>query len=186
MTGHGGPKQTLSSGRACAQVTVTFNADVSDGMNWRFKPTQRAVKVRLPAPQSWQGGRSGWLQAEQSGERCACKSRGRAGRSCIRAASRPCLEACAAAPGPSNRASARTPRDTGSPSGTASSRRLLHGCRRPTPRGARRAAGAAGAEHARVLHRAQPERPCRDGRVNIQRGAAAGRAVLQQDPVLLL
>ena len=68
MTGHDGPKQTLSSGRACAQVTVTFNADVSDGMNWRFKPTQRAVKVRPPAPQSWQGGRSGWLQAEQSGE----------------------------------------------------------------------------------------------------------------------
>lgn len=28
-----------------AQVTVTFNADVSDGMNWRFVPTQRAVKV---------------------------------------------------------------------------------------------------------------------------------------------
>ena len=24
---------------------MTFNADVSDGMNWRFLPTQRAVKV---------------------------------------------------------------------------------------------------------------------------------------------
>ena len=28
---------------------MTFNADVSDGMNWRFVPTQRAVKVSCEA-----------------------------------------------------------------------------------------------------------------------------------------
>ena len=27
------------------QITVSFNADVSDGMPWRFMPAQRSVKV---------------------------------------------------------------------------------------------------------------------------------------------
>ncbi|KAK9831942.1 hypothetical protein WJX81_001558 [Elliptochloris bilobata] len=36
----------LEAAAAAREVTVSFNADVSDGMNWRFLPTQRAVKVR--------------------------------------------------------------------------------------------------------------------------------------------
>ena len=33
--------------RACAarEITVSFNADVDDSLPWRFKPTQRSVKV---------------------------------------------------------------------------------------------------------------------------------------------
>jgi len=27
------------------EITVTFNADVNDGMPWKFQPTQRSVKV---------------------------------------------------------------------------------------------------------------------------------------------
>lgn len=38
---------------ACArrEITVTFNADVSDGMPWRFSPTQRSVKASVPTGQ---------------------------------------------------------------------------------------------------------------------------------------
>lgn len=38
--------------RAAAQreVTVTFNADVTDGMPWRFVPAQRSVKARTFSP----------------------------------------------------------------------------------------------------------------------------------------
>lgn len=36
---------SLESAAAARNLTVTFNADVSDGMNWKFIPTQRSVKI---------------------------------------------------------------------------------------------------------------------------------------------
>ena len=36
---------TLEQAAAACQLTITFNADVSDGLPWRFQPTQRSVKV---------------------------------------------------------------------------------------------------------------------------------------------
>jgi len=35
----------LEAAAASREITVTFNADVSDGLPWRFTPTQRSVKV---------------------------------------------------------------------------------------------------------------------------------------------
>ena len=36
---------SLESAAAARNLTVSFNADVSDGMNWKFVPTQRSVKI---------------------------------------------------------------------------------------------------------------------------------------------
>jgi len=36
---------TLETAAAARNLTVSFNADVSDGMNWKFTPTQRSVKI---------------------------------------------------------------------------------------------------------------------------------------------
>ena len=36
----------LDAAAASRQLTVTFNADVSDGMPWKFRPTQRSVTLR--------------------------------------------------------------------------------------------------------------------------------------------
>ena len=35
----------LEAAAAAREITVTFNADVTDGMNWRFWPTQRSVRL---------------------------------------------------------------------------------------------------------------------------------------------
>jgi cytochrome c oxidase assembly protein subunit 11 len=39
------PDQTIEAAAAKRELTVMFNADVSDGLQWRFSPTQRAVKI---------------------------------------------------------------------------------------------------------------------------------------------
>lgn len=39
------PDQTIESAAAKRELTVMFNADVSDGLQWRFSPTQRSVKI---------------------------------------------------------------------------------------------------------------------------------------------
>jgi cytochrome c oxidase assembly protein subunit 11 len=39
--------ETLERAAAQREVTVSFNADVADGMPWRFAPAQRSVKVGL-------------------------------------------------------------------------------------------------------------------------------------------
>jgi cytochrome c oxidase assembly protein subunit 11 len=36
----------LEAAAAARELTVTFNADVSDGLPWKFVPTQRSVRVR--------------------------------------------------------------------------------------------------------------------------------------------
>lgn len=36
----------LDAAAASRQLTVTFNADVSDGMPWKFRPSQRSVTLR--------------------------------------------------------------------------------------------------------------------------------------------
>lgn len=36
---------SLEAAAAARDLTVSFNADVSDGMNWKFVPTQRSVKI---------------------------------------------------------------------------------------------------------------------------------------------
>ena len=38
--------EALEAAAAARELTVTFNADVSDGLPWRFVPTQRSVRVR--------------------------------------------------------------------------------------------------------------------------------------------
>jgi len=35
----------LEAAAAARQLTITFNADVADGLQWRFGPTQRSVKI---------------------------------------------------------------------------------------------------------------------------------------------
>ena len=35
----------LEDAAAGRELTVSFNADVTDGMNWRFVPTQRSVRI---------------------------------------------------------------------------------------------------------------------------------------------
>lgn len=37
--------ETLEAAAAQCQLTVNFNADVSDGLPWKFVPTQRSVKI---------------------------------------------------------------------------------------------------------------------------------------------
>lgn len=37
--------EDLEAAAAACEITVNFNADVADGLPWRFAPTQRAVKV---------------------------------------------------------------------------------------------------------------------------------------------
>jgi cytochrome c oxidase assembly protein Cox11 len=39
------PDAATEEAAAVRELTVTFNADVNDGMPWRFLPSQRAVKV---------------------------------------------------------------------------------------------------------------------------------------------
>lgn len=39
--------EQMEAAAAARELTVVFNADVADGMQWRFVPTQRSVKVRL-------------------------------------------------------------------------------------------------------------------------------------------
>lgn len=39
--------EALESAAAAREVTVSFNADVADGMPWRFIPAQRSVKVSI-------------------------------------------------------------------------------------------------------------------------------------------
>ena len=39
------PDAATEEAAAARELTVTFNADVNDGMPWRFLPSQRAVKV---------------------------------------------------------------------------------------------------------------------------------------------
>ena len=41
----GDDNETLEAAAATRNLTVSFNADVSDGMNWKFTPTQRSVKI---------------------------------------------------------------------------------------------------------------------------------------------
>ena len=36
---------SLEAAAAARNLVVNFNADVSDGMNWKFVPTQRSVKI---------------------------------------------------------------------------------------------------------------------------------------------
>lgn len=36
---------SLEAAAAARNLTISFNADVSDGMNWKFVPTQRSVKI---------------------------------------------------------------------------------------------------------------------------------------------
>jgi cytochrome c oxidase assembly protein subunit 11 len=36
----------LEKAAASRELTVSFNADVTDGLPWKFVPTQRAVKVK--------------------------------------------------------------------------------------------------------------------------------------------
>ena len=40
------PDSEVEAAAAERQITVSFNADVNDGMPWKFQPTQRSVKVR--------------------------------------------------------------------------------------------------------------------------------------------
>ena len=40
------PDEALEAAAATRNLTVFFNADVSDGMNWQFVPTQRSVKLK--------------------------------------------------------------------------------------------------------------------------------------------
>ncbi len=39
------PDEAVERAAAAREVTVSFNADVADGMPWRFVPAQRSVKV---------------------------------------------------------------------------------------------------------------------------------------------
>ncbi|KAL4458481.1 hypothetical protein ABPG75_013346 [Micractinium tetrahymenae] len=39
------PDEEVERAAAAREVTVYFNSDVADGMPWRFKPTQRSVKL---------------------------------------------------------------------------------------------------------------------------------------------
>ena len=39
------PSQCHMQAAAARELTVSFNADVADGMPWRFVPAQRSVKV---------------------------------------------------------------------------------------------------------------------------------------------
>ena len=39
------PDEAVERAAAARDVTVSFNADVADGMPWRFVPAQRSVKV---------------------------------------------------------------------------------------------------------------------------------------------
>jgi cytochrome c oxidase assembly protein subunit 11 len=41
------PDAATEEAAAAREITVTFNADVNDGMPWRFLPSQRAVKVMV-------------------------------------------------------------------------------------------------------------------------------------------
>lgn len=36
---------SLEAAAAARNLLVSFNADVSDGMNWKFVPTQRSVRI---------------------------------------------------------------------------------------------------------------------------------------------
>jgi cytochrome c oxidase assembly protein subunit 11 len=38
--------EALEAAAAARELTVTFNADVSDGLPWKFMPTQRSVRIR--------------------------------------------------------------------------------------------------------------------------------------------
>ncbi len=40
-----GRDEAVEAAAAARELTVTFNADVSDGLPWRFRPTQRSVKA---------------------------------------------------------------------------------------------------------------------------------------------
>ncbi|KFM23280.1 Cytochrome c oxidase assembly protein ctaG [Auxenochlorella protothecoides] len=40
------PNAEVETAAAARQLTVSFNADVSDGMPWKFVPTQRSIKIR--------------------------------------------------------------------------------------------------------------------------------------------
>ena len=46
------PDEAVESAAAAREVTVSFNADVADGMPWRFIPAQRSVKVCHHTPSS--------------------------------------------------------------------------------------------------------------------------------------
>ena len=46
------PDEAVESAAAAREVTVSFNADVADGMPWRFIPAQRSVKVCHDTPSS--------------------------------------------------------------------------------------------------------------------------------------
>jgi len=48
------PDEAVESAAAAREVTVSFNADVADGMPWRFIPAQRSVKACYHSPFSHQ------------------------------------------------------------------------------------------------------------------------------------
>lgn len=62
------PNAEVETAAAARQLTVSFNADVSDGMPWKFVPTQRSIKVRscgmLPEP-----GKGEWSNLSAARER---------------------------------------------------------------------------------------------------------------------
>ena len=39
------PDAAVEAAAAEREITISFNADVNDGMPWKFHPTQRSVKV---------------------------------------------------------------------------------------------------------------------------------------------
>ena len=39
------PDEDVEAAAAAREITVSFNADVNDGMPWKFQPTQRSIKV---------------------------------------------------------------------------------------------------------------------------------------------
>ena len=41
------PDAATEAAAAARELTVTFNADVNDGMPWRFLPSQQSVKVSI-------------------------------------------------------------------------------------------------------------------------------------------
>lgn len=125
--------------RCRRQITITFNADVAEGMPWKFFPTQR--QARTPTPRLLRSAhprisaavvfpRTVWVGRASSLSVPAC--------------------VCPRCPYP------------------------LSG-RRPPRR-----------EHPRILHRAQPLQRAYRGRVHLQRHAATRRALLYEDPMLLL
>ena len=70
------PDAATEEAAAARELTVTFNADVNDGMPWRFLPSQRAVKViaRLAASHDTQLRGVPYGTALDHDERHACQN----------------------------------------------------------------------------------------------------------------